>query len=136
VADDMWSALKGRNALKVEWTPGPFAAESRAALDAQCDRLLATRGQVVRDDGDFDAARQSAARVVEARYRVPFVSHSPLEPPCAFVHVMADRARVVASLQQPGGASRAVHNVTGIPRAAISVEMTRAGAPAAASAAA
>lgn len=127
VADDMWSALKGRRALDVEWTRGPFAGESSAALDAQCDALLATRGQVVRDDGHFDAARQSAARVVEARYRVPFVSHSPLEPPCAFVHVMADRARVVASLQQPGGASRAVHNVTGIPRAAISVEMTRAG---------
>lgn len=127
VADDMWSALKGRDALEVEWTRGPFAGESSAALDAQCAALLATRGQVVRDDGDFDAARQSAARVVEARYRVPFVSHSPLEPPCAFVHVMKDRARVVASLQQPGGASRAVHNVTGIPRAAISVEMTRAG---------
>ncbi len=54
-------------------------------------------------------------------------SHAPLEAPCAFVHVMADRARVVAALQQPGGASRAVHAVTGIPRAAISVEMTRAG---------
>ena len=39
---------------------------------------------------------------------IPFVSHAPLEAPCAFVHVMADRARVVAALQQPGGASRAV----------------------------
>jgi isoquinoline 1-oxidoreductase subunit beta len=127
VADDTWSALKGRNALKVEWTRGPFASESSAALDAQCAELLAKRGQVVHDDGDFDAASRDAARVVKARYRIPFVSHSPLEAPCAFVHVQADRARVVAALQQPGGASRAVHTVTGIPRAAISVEMTRAG---------
>ena len=127
VADDTWSALKGREALVVEWTRGPFASESSAALDAQCAELLAKRGQVVRNDGDFDAARKGAARVVEARYRIPFVSHSPLEAPCAFVHVMADKARVVASLQQPGGASRAVHAVTGLPRAAISVEMTRAG---------
>jgi isoquinoline 1-oxidoreductase beta subunit len=127
VADDMWSALKGRAALRVEWTRGPFAGESSAALDAQCAALLAKAGQVVRNDGDFDAASRSAAKVVKARYRVPFVSHSPLEAPCAFVHVQADRARVVAALQQPGGASRAVHTVTGIPRAAISVEMTRAG---------
>jgi isoquinoline 1-oxidoreductase beta subunit len=127
VADDMWSALKGREALKVEWTRGPFASESSASLDAQCAELLAKRGQVVRDDGDFDAASRDAAQVVKARYRIPFVSHSPLEAPCAFVHVMADRARVVAALQQPGGASRAVHAVTGLPRAAISVEMTRAG---------
>jgi isoquinoline 1-oxidoreductase beta subunit len=127
VADDMWSALKGRSALKVEWTRGPHASESSAALDAQCTELLSRAGQVVRNDGDFDAAVTGAGRVVKARYRQPFVSHAPLEAPCAFVHVMADRARVVAALQQPGGASRAVHAVTGIPRAAISVEMTRAG---------
>ena len=127
VADDTWSALKGRKALKVEWTRGPFAAESSAALDAQCAELLAKTGQVVRNDGDFDAAARAAAKVVKARYRMPFVSHAPLEAPCAFVHVQADRARVVAPLQQPGGASRAVNTVTGIPRAAISVEMTRVG---------
>jgi isoquinoline 1-oxidoreductase beta subunit len=127
VADDTWSAFKGREALKVEWTRGPFASESSAALDAQCDRLLAGTGQVVRNDGDLDAATRDAARVVKARYRIPFVSHAPLEAPCAFVHVTADRARVVASLQQPAGASRAVNAVTGIPRAAITVEMTRAG---------
>jgi len=127
VADDTWAALKGRDALKVEWSRGPFADESSAALDRQCDELLAKTGQIARSDGDFDAAVRDAARVVRARYRIPFVSHAPLEAPCALVHVMEGRARVVASLQQPGGASRAVHTVTGIPRAAISVEMTRAG---------
>jgi isoquinoline 1-oxidoreductase subunit beta len=127
VADDTWSALKGRAALKVEWTRGPFAAESSAALDRQCDQLLAKQGLIVRDDGDFTAARAGAARVVQARYRLPYVSHAPLEPQNAFVHVMADRARVIAPLQQPAGASRAVNLATGIPRPAITVEMTRVG---------
>jgi isoquinoline 1-oxidoreductase beta subunit len=127
VADDMWCALKGRRALEVEWTRGPFATETSAALDAQCEELLGKKGQVVRDDGDVDAAIAAASRIVKARYRQPFVSHAPMEPPCALVHVTAGRARVVAALQQPAGASRAVHAVTGIPRAAISVEMTRAG---------
>ena len=101
---------RAANALKVEWTRGPFASESSAALDAQCAELLAKTGQVVRNDGDFDAAARAAAKVVKARYRIPFVSHAPLEAPCAFVHVQADRARVVAALQQPGGASRAVQH--------------------------
>jgi isoquinoline 1-oxidoreductase beta subunit len=127
VADDTWSALKGREALKVEWTRGPWAAESSAALDAQCAELLSRTGQVVHDAGDFAAAREAAARVVSARYRVPFVSHAPLEPENCFVHVMADRARVIGPLQQPAGAQRVVHLVTGIPRPAISVEMTRSG---------
>ncbi len=127
VADDTWSALKGRAALKVEWTRGPHAGESSAGLDAQCLELLSRAGQVVRDDGDFDAARAGAARMVQARYRVPFVSHSPLEPENAFVHVMADRARVIGPLQSPAGAQRTVHAITGIARPAISVEMTRSG---------
>jgi len=127
VADDTWSALKGRAALKVEWNRGPFAGESSAALDAQCAELLSKTGQVVRNDGDFGAARESAARVIQARYRQPYVSHAPLEPQNAFVHVMADRARVIAPVQQPAGAQRAVHAVTGIPRPSISVEMTRVG---------
>jgi isoquinoline 1-oxidoreductase beta subunit len=127
VADDTWSALKGREALQVEWTRGPFAGESSAALDRQCGELLARTGQIVRDDGDFGAARAAAARVVSARYRVPFVSHAPLEPENCFVHVMPDRARVIGPFQQPAGAQRAVNTVTGIPRAAIAVEMTRSG---------
>jgi isoquinoline 1-oxidoreductase beta subunit len=127
VARDTWSAIKGREALEVTWRKGPHASESSAALDAQCTRLLAGKGQVVRNDGDFDAARTAAARTIEARYRVPFVSHCPLEPQNAFVHVQGDRARVIAPVQQPAGAQRAVHTVTGIPRDRIAVEMTRVG---------
>ncbi len=81
--------------------------------------MLSRTGQIVREDGNFAAARESAARTVQARYRVPFVSHAPLEPQNAFVHVEADRARVVAPMQQPAGAQRAVNLVTGIPRPAI-----------------
>jgi isoquinoline 1-oxidoreductase beta subunit len=127
VADDTWSALKGRAALTVEWTRGPFAGESSASLDRQCEDLLSRTGQIVRDDGDFPTAREAAVRTVQARYRVPFVSHAPLEPQNAFVHVEADRARVIAPVQQPAGAQRAVNLVTGIPRPAITVEMTRVG---------
>ncbi len=127
LADDTWSALQGRRALKVNWKRGPFADESSAALDRQCEALLATQGRIVRDDGDLDAARVRAHRVVEARYRVPFVSHAPLEPQNAFVHVEKDRARVIAPVQSPSGAQRVVNAVTGIPRDRIDVQMTRVG---------
>jgi isoquinoline 1-oxidoreductase beta subunit len=127
VASDTWSALKGREALVVEWTQGPWTGESSASLDAQCDQLLAGNGQVVRDDGDFDAAREAGARMVEARYRIPYVSHAPLEPQNAFVHVMPERVRVVAPTQQPASAQRLVNAITGVPRPAIDVEMTRVG---------
>jgi len=127
LADDTWSALKGRRALKIEWKHGPHASETSAALDAQAEKLLASKGHRARDDGDFDAARKAAAKVVEARYRVPFVSHAPLEPQNACAHVEAGRVTIVAPMQQPSGASRVAHAITGIDRMKIDVRMTRVG---------
>ncbi|MCK7594100.1 xanthine dehydrogenase family protein molybdopterin-binding subunit [Pseudomarimonas salicorniae] len=127
LADDTWSALKGRRALVVRWKPGPYAEESSAKLDAQAEALLRGEGIRCRDDGDFDAARKAAARVVEATYRVPYVAHAPLEPQNACVHVERDRVTVLAPMQQPAGASRLVHELTGIDRMNIEVRMTRVG---------
>lgn len=127
LADNTWAALKGREALKIEWTPGPFAGESSAALDAQCTKLLQGEGRRVRNDGDFDAARKSASRVIEATYRVPFVSHCPMEPQNACADVRKDSVLIIAPMQMPGGASRAASQITGIDRSKIEVRMTRVG---------
>lgn len=127
LADDTWAALKGREALKVEWESGGHDAESTQSLDAQCVRLLAGKGQVVRNDGDIDAARKASDRIIEATYRVPFVAHAPLEPPGAFVEIGRDSMRIIASMQMPGGASRMANAITGIDRRNIEVIMPRVG---------
>jgi isoquinoline 1-oxidoreductase beta subunit len=127
IAEDTWSAIRGREALRVEWKQGPHAAETSRALDEQCTRLLEGQGQRVREDGDFDGARSRAARVVDAVYRVPYVSHAPLEPQNACAHVEADRVAIVAPMQQPGGASRIANAITGIDRLKMDVQMTRVG---------
>ena len=127
IADNTWAALQGQRALKIEWTPGPFATESSATLDAQCAQLFKGNGARARNDGDFDAARAAAAQVVEATYRVPFVSHAPLEPQNACVDVRKDSVLIVAPLQMPSGASRIAAQLTGIDRLKIEVRMTRVG---------
>jgi isoquinoline 1-oxidoreductase subunit beta len=127
LADDTWSAIKGRRALDIEWAPGPHADESSASLDAQCEALLAKSGQIVRNDGDFAAAQSTASKTIEATYRIPFVAHAPLEPPGAYVEIKGDSMRIVASMQQPGGASRVANQITGISRENIEVVMTRVG---------
>lgn len=127
VADSTWAALQGRKALRVAWNRGPHADESTDAFWSQAEQLLAGTGQVVRDDGDFEGAMQAAQRVVSARYRVPFVSHAPMEPQNCFVHVRDEGALVIAPTQSPSGANRAVAAVTGLPRESIAVEMTRVG---------
>jgi isoquinoline 1-oxidoreductase beta subunit len=129
LADDTWAALKGRDALEIAWNQGPHAAESSAALDQQCERLLGGTEitKLARDDGDLDSALRTAAQVVTATYRVPFVSHAPMEPQNAFADVRPGRVTIIAPMQQPGGASRIASAITGVPRLQIDVRMTRVG---------
>ncbi len=127
VADSFWTARKGRDALVIEWDKGPHADESTAAFDAQCKTLLdGPAGQVVRNDGDVDAARRDA-KVITCRYRQPFVSHAQLEVQNCIAHVRADAISIIGPLQNPSGASRLASDLTGIDRAAITVEVTRLG---------
>ena len=127
LAENTWAALQGRDKLKIEWKPGPWAEESTAALEAQADALLKGEGVPVRQDGDFAAARKSAKRTLEARYRVPFLAHATMEPPHALIRVDSDGALFVGALQSPDGASQVIADVTGLPREKIEIRLTRAG---------
>ena len=44
------------------------------------DGLAAPSGAVGRHLGDVDSGLRGAARVLEAEYEVPFISHTPMEP--------------------------------------------------------
>lgn len=129
LADNTWAALKGREALKLKWKDGPWTKESTAALGARANELLEQdeNGIEVRKDGDFAKARKQARQVVEARYEIPFLAHATMEPPAALIEIKQDRARLVASLQDPDGASELIARLTGLARKDIEVRMTRAG---------
>jgi isoquinoline 1-oxidoreductase beta subunit len=127
VATSTWAALKGREALEIDWEPGPNADDSSEKFRAENAAMLETTGQVVLDDGDYDGAMAEADSVVTRRYEVPFVSHQPMEPQNCFAHVEKDRAHIIAPTQMPSGASRAAAAVTGLPREKIRVDMTRVG---------
>lgn len=127
VATSFWSAKKGRDALKIEWSPSPWAAESSEATQAQMTTLLEGTGHFVNNDGDVDAALKSAVKVIERTYDLPFVSHATLEPQNCIAFVQSDRVDIIAPTQAPGYASRLTSELTGIDRANISIRFTRIG---------
>jgi len=127
VAESVWSALKGRRALNIEWDSTRYADESSASFRAHCAELLQGNGQIVHDDGDFDAAFASAATTHEATYWEPYVSHAPLEPQNCIVDVRDHDIDVVGPMQYPSGPSRAIAALFNRDRLSINVQPTRLG---------
>ncbi|HNP35647.1 MAG TPA: molybdopterin-dependent oxidoreductase [Woeseiaceae bacterium] len=127
VASSTWAAIKGRDALEVEWDKGPNANDSSERFWRENATMLDGKGQVVLDDGNFDEAIANAELVVEHRYEVPFVNHAPLEPQNCYAFVQNDQCHIIAPTQMPAGASRAAAWATGLDRDVIRVDFTRSG---------
>ena len=128
IADSTWAAMQGRRALKIDWQPGPWAKDSTDALESRARSALGgDKVQVGRSDGDMSAAWAGAATRVEADYRSPFLAHATMEPPGATISIGKNRAKLIASLQSPGGASRMISAMTGLSRLDIEIELPRSG---------
>jgi len=128
VATSTWAALKGRDALTIDWDRGPNTSDSSEKFWAENEGMLdGGPGQIVVDDGDFDAALGNAETVVSHRYAVPFANHAPLEPQNCYAYLEKDRCHIIAPTQMPAGASRSAAAVTGLERDRIRVDFTRIG---------
>jgi isoquinoline 1-oxidoreductase subunit beta len=127
VATSTWAAIKGRDALRIEWDEGPNANDSSEKFWAENATMLDGDGQIVVDDGDFDEAMADAVTVVSHRYQVPFANHAPLEPQNCYAFVEDDSCHIIAPTQMPSGASRSAAWATGLERENIRVDFTRVG---------
>lgn len=127
VATSTWAAMEGSAALRIEWSESPNRHDSSERFWAENETMLAGRGQVVLDDGDYDAAMARADKTIVRRYRVPFVSHAPMEPQNCYAHVQEDSCHVIAPTQMPARASQSAVRVTGIPPEKTRVDISRVG---------
>jgi len=87
VAETWWHAHNARNkVLKVDWDYGPTRSQSTTGYLASIKGLASKASQEpaggngTAKDGDVEAAFKTAAKVVEAQYEFPLLSHAPLEP--------------------------------------------------------
>ena len=91
VAEHMWAALKGREAVTVEWDES--AAETRGSPEilAEYHKLAGDAPKATaRSQGDAAAGLASAAKVVEASYEFPYLAHAAMEPLNAVARGNAD----------------------------------------------
>jgi isoquinoline 1-oxidoreductase beta subunit len=88
------AALKGKDALKVQWDKGTLPDMDNAYIEKLMIADLDKQGAKVHEAGDAKKAISEASKKVEATYYVPCVAHTTMEPMNATAHVQADRCDV------------------------------------------
>jgi isoquinoline 1-oxidoreductase beta subunit len=127
IAKNTWAAIKGREALKIEWEAGPNASYSSDSYRAQLEAAAAKPGKVVRNEGDADAAMASAAKRVEATYYIPHLAQAPMEPPAAVAWIKDGKCEAWGSIQSPQAARDRLARRLGIPAENVTVHVTLLG---------
>ncbi len=81
VADNWWRANEAAKKLRIEWDTGKYGEASDETIRAMLREGLEAKDlPSARKTGDVDAALASAAKVIEAEYDSPYLSHAPMEP--------------------------------------------------------
>jgi isoquinoline 1-oxidoreductase subunit beta len=127
VADSTWQAISGRKALTVEWEPGAGADETTEKQRASCAEMVKGSGKELRKIGDPVAALASSPKKVEAEYELPFVAHTPMEPPNCTAHVHDGKCEIWAPTQNAPGMATALASALNIPLLAITIHVTLLG---------
>ena len=116
IADGYWQAKQALDKLAVDFDKDgnetveqseifqQFASDMNAAI-ADGDEIVDF------ETGDVDAAMATAVRTVEAEYRVPYLSHAPMEPMNCTAWVHDDICELWTGTQNPLGFAAEVAGV-------------------------
>src|SRR2546429_6783265 len=113
IGRNTWAAIKGRQALKIEWNDGPNAEYDSTAFKATLEQAARKPGKVVRNEGDVDAAMASATRRLEAEYYIPHLAHATMEPPAATARIVNGKCEAWGCIQSPQAARNRIANRRG-----------------------
>lgn len=128
VADSWWQARTARQKLQVRWDEGTTATQSSDAFARQATEIgPKTPGFMLAEEGNADAVLAGAARVVEAAYTYPFLSHAPLEPQNCTAHFKDGKLELWAPSQTPGAGLQLVMRTLGLQQSDITLHLMKTG---------
>lgn len=128
VAENTWAAMKGREALVIEWDAGPNAVFDSDTYRRTLLDTVAKPGRVEREQGDVDTALAAAQQVVEATYYTAMLEHAPMEAPVTLAWVKDDGScEAWCSTQSPQAARNLMAQALGIDAEQVTLHMTLVG---------
>jgi isoquinoline 1-oxidoreductase beta subunit len=127
VADNTWTAMKGRDALSIQWDRGPNANFDSDHFMGSLRNSIDQEGFPVRRDGDAEKALNSAKSRLQADYEYPFQAHAPLETMNCIADVRANSCEVWVPTQTPDSAQENISKALGLSPDAITIHTTLSG---------
>lgn len=101
VATNTWAALKARQKLKCEWSTSPYSTRGSAALQSDLGERIKNSGEIVHQIGNAPEALTQSSQTIEATYFLPYLAHTPMEPPAAVADASWNSCRLWVSSQDP-----------------------------------
>jgi len=128
VADTSWAAIRGRDALDIEWNLGANAGYNTAEFRRELKASVARPGKVHLARGDLDAALAGDGTLVQATYETPMLAHASMEPPVAVAWVRSNGdCEVWVPAQDPQDTRRVIAEWLELDQSRVSVNVTLLG---------
>ncbi len=132
VGRSSWHALRGAQALPVEWQAPPAGRIDSAQVLRQLEQqaraaAVASGGLAFHSRGDAAQANAQAVRHVESVYRTPYLAHATMEPPNCTAQVKDGQVTLWVPTQVPGAARALAARVAGVSVDAVTVNVTYLG---------
>jgi isoquinoline 1-oxidoreductase subunit beta len=112
--DSFWRAKRALSRLQPEWDVGAAGNVDSEQLSKEFRAALTDRMVIARNDGNVDKALSDAPKILEAIYETPYLSHSPMEPLNATVHLQPGRLDVWVGTQDAEAALDASAKASGL----------------------
>ena len=128
LAEDTWAAIRGREALVVEWDDADAETRSTPAILEDYRARAGEPGVVALDRGDAREALDAAAERIDYEFVFPYLAHAPMEPLTCVMERSGDGVEVWAGCQIHTVEQDAVAAVLGIEAEQVRIHTVFAGA--------
>ncbi|MDY6979724.1 MAG: xanthine dehydrogenase family protein molybdopterin-binding subunit [Pseudomonadota bacterium] len=127
VAEHTWAAIKGRDALVVEW-------DESNAFDLGSEEILADYkqrarrpGNVAHQNGNSEKALNEAAERIDLEFEFPYLAHAPMEPLNCVVQRTDAGVTIWNGVQSQTADQQAVAKLFGLQPEQVTIHMLYAG---------
>lgn len=146
VGNTTWEVMNAKKVLKAEWelmpeytmtmqqfgrgkvtAIMPKGLESTEGHRAEIEKASKGKADILRKDGNPEAAFKTAAKVLERTYNAPHLAHNTMEPVNCFANVTSDKAEIYAPIQAPEFISNTLSARLGMPKEKIHIKLARMG---------